>query len=285
MAENTSAGDYVKTPETVPPEKPVEDQLGELKIAAKSKIHDFVDKANQAANDPANKPFDQGKLQRDVDATAQDATNSYTKALTQLGEAFTTLESTGKQIAAQLGTVSGETAAGAQDLNVAAREHAQQRSEDAKQKVQGGQSAVQQGIAKVHGALSAGIAVANEKLQEGGATTATTTTSKDLNTQSSPTTTLLQSLGNVITSTAQSVREAFVTPSPTANTSHGTTPTSTNLPVTHPPAQSVSESLGQTAAALRDAVKETWSSPAQTGTPVTATSNKSLPGGGATDTE
>jgi len=282
MAENTSTGDYVKAPETVPPQVPVEDQLGQLKIAAKGKIHEFVDKANQTANDPANKPSDGGKLQRDVDATAQDATNSYTKALTQLGEAFTTLESTGKQIAGQLGTAGGETAAGAQGLNVAAREHAQQHSQDAKQKVQGGQSALQQGISKVHEALSSGIAVANEKLQEGGATATTTTTtaSKDLNTQSP--TTLFQSLGNVITSTAQSVKDAFVTPSPTANTSHAT-PTSTNLPVTHPPAQSVSESLGQTAAALRDAVKSTWSSPAQTGTPVKDTSNKTLPGGSATE--
>lgn len=280
MAENPSSGDYVKAPETVPPEVPVEDQLGQLKIAAKGKIHEFVDKANQAANDPANKPSDGGKLQRDVDATAQDAANSYTKALTQLGEAFTTLESTGKQIAGQLGTASGETAAGAQGLNVAAREQAQQRSEDTKQKVQGGQSALQQGISKVHDALSSGIAVANEKLQEGGATNTTTTASKDLNTQTP--TTLLQSLGNVITSTAQSMKDAFVTPSPTANASHAT-PTSTNLPVTHTPAQSVSESLGQTAAALPDAVKSTWSSPAQTGTPVKDTSNKTLPGGSATE--
>jgi hypothetical protein len=224
--------EYVKAPEAVQPDAPVEDQLSELKIAAKGKINEFVDKATvqyeQAANDPANKASTE-KLKRDVDATAQDAATSYTKALNQLGEAFHKMESTGKQ-------ATTETATSAQQ----------------------GQSALQEGITKVHDAISEGAAVTNQKLQE----TSNSSTPRGFGfggpAHHEPG--LFESLGNAISSTAQSVKDAFVAPSPTAHQSHST-PTSTNLPVTHYPAQSVSESLGQTAAALRDAIKNTWAPP------------------------
>lgn len=256
---SATGGDYVKAPESVQPKLPVEDQLSQLKIAAKGKISEFVDNANQAANDPSNKAPD-AKLKQDTDATAQDAANSYTTALSQLGEAFHLVESTGKQAAAQLGVAGDQTAASAQELKGAAREQAQQKSAETKLQVQGGQSALQQGIAKVHDALSEGAAVANQKLQEGSQPSAAVGSQPRGYAQSGDAhaPTLFESLGNAITQTAQSVKDAFVTPSPTANQSHAT-PTTTNAPVTHPPAQSVSESLGQTAAALRDAIKSTWS--------------------------
>ncbi|KAG0575660.1 hypothetical protein KC19_5G021300 [Ceratodon purpureus] len=260
-----TGGEYVKAPEAVQSEVPVEDQLNQLKIAAKGKINEFVDKANvqyeQAANDPSNKASDE-KLKQDVDATAQDAANSYTKALNQLGDAFHMVESTGKQAAQQLGVATNQTATSAQELKGAAREQALQKSEETKQQVQSGQSALQQGIAKVHDALAEGAAVTNQKLQEGSHPSNTVTSEPRgfVHSGDAHAPTLFESLGNVITHTAQSVKDAFVTPSPTANQNHAT-PTSTNMPVTHPPAQSVSESLGQTAAALRDAIKSTWSAP------------------------
>lgn len=171
------------------------------------------------------------------------------------------VESTGKQAAQQLGVATDQTAASAQELKGAAREQAQQKSEETKLQVQSGQSALQQGIAKVHDALTEGAAVTNQKLQEGSHTSTTVSEPRGLvHSGEAHAPTLFESLGNVITQTAQSVKDAFVTHSPTANQNHAT-PTSTNMPVTHPPAQSVSESLGQTAAALRDAIKSTWSSP------------------------
>lgn len=284
MAENTSTGDYVPAPESVQHGKPLQEQLSQLKIAVEGKIHEFVGKANQAVNDPANKEM----IRRDLDATAQDAVNSYTKALTQVGEAFHTLESIGTQVARQLGIASNETDTGDQELTGAEKEQAQQRREEAKRKLRSGQSALQQGISKVHDAISAGIAVANQKLREGSHPTTTTTDSKALHTTGTEAPTLLRSLENVISQTAQSVKDAFITPSPTANTSHAT-PISTNLPVTHPPAQSVSESIGQTAAVQRDGIKNTWSSPgeyphAETTNPtpgVDTTAHKALPGDSA----
>lgn len=171
------------------------------------------------------------------------------------------VESAGKQGAHQLGVASDQTAANAQELTGAAREQAQQRSEETKLQVQSGQSALQQGIAKVHDAVSAGAAVANQKLQEGSNPTPTGSEPRGyVHSGDAQAPTLFQSFANVISQTAQSVKDAFVTPSPTANQSH-VTPVSTNLPVTHPPAQSVSESIGQTAASLTDAIKSTWSSP------------------------
>ena len=212
------------------------------------------------------------KLNQDVNATAQDAANSYTKALNQLGEAFHMVESTGKQAAQQLGVATDQTAASAKELQGAARQQAQQKSAEAKLQAQSGQSALQQGIAKVHDALAEGAAVANQKLQEGSNPNPSVTQPRGTDAHAP---TLFESLGNVITQTAMSVKDAFVTPSPTANQSHAT-PTSTDMPVTQPPPQSISESLGQTAAALRDAITSTWSSPTPAN-PAQSTPPKDVP--------
>lgn len=257
------AGDYVQPPQ---PQVPVEDKLHNLKIAAEGKVNEFVDKANinynNAANNPANKASDE-RLKQDVDTTAQHAATSYTQALNQLGEAFNYVEATGQKAAQQLGLATNQTAANAQEVSGAAREHAQQRTEETKAQLHDGKSALQQGINKVHDALSEGAAVTTQKLQEGAhnhptGPSTTVNEPKAFHSGETQSPSMLQSLGNVISQTAQSVKQAFVTPSPTATQPHAT-PTSTNLPVTHPPAQTTAESFGQTAAALKDTIKSAWS--------------------------
>lgn len=84
-------------------------------------------------------------MKQDVNTTAQDATHSYNTALQQLGEAFHTAEVSGKQIAQQMGVARDQAAVGVQDATTAARQQAQQKSQDAQLHAQGGKSALQQG--------------------------------------------------------------------------------------------------------------------------------------------
>lgn len=85
------------------------------------------------------------QVKQDVNTTAQDATHSYNTALQQLGEAFHTAEVSGKQIAQQMGVARDQAAVGVQDATTAARQQAQQKSQDAQLHAQGGKSALQQG--------------------------------------------------------------------------------------------------------------------------------------------
>jgi len=268
--QNAGTGSYVEAPENVQPQQPIDEQLSQLKIAARDKINTLVDSSKQqfdsARNDPTNRQAGE-QLKQDVNTTAQDATHSYNTALQQLGEAFRTAEVSGQQIAQQMGVARDQAAVGVQDATTAARQQAQQKSQDAQLHAQGGKSALQQGISTVQEALSKGAAAVNQTLQ--GAHSADTTTAvapttteneaKALHAGQDPT--LLQSVTAFVSKTALSVKDALVgksAPSPTANSSTST-PTTTNHTVTHPPAQTITESVGQTATALKDTIKETLS--------------------------
>jgi len=269
--QNAGTGSYVQTPENVQPQQPIDEQLSQLKIAARDKINELVDSSKQqfdsARNDPTNRQAGE-QVKQDVNTTAQDATHSYNTALQQLGEAFHTAEVSGKQIAQQMGVARDQAAVGVQDATTAARQQAQQKSQDAQLHAQGGKSVLQQGISTVQEALSKGAAAVNQTLQQGAHSADTTTAAAPTTTENEARAlhagqdpTLLQSVTAFVSKTALSVKDALVgksAPSPTANSSTST-PTTTNHTVTHPPAQTITESVGQTATALKDTIKETLS--------------------------
>lgn len=247
---------YHQTPESV---QPLEEKLGQLKVAAQGKLESAADSANQSLKKAQTAA--ENKHEATKQGLSPASQEQYNSALQQLGKAYQTAQNTGNQVAQQLGLAHDQVRSGVHDLRGVARQEAEQRSRDAQGHVQEGKGALQQGIDTVQDALRQGTAVATQRLQQVTTTapqqpTATKTSQTNQpNAQEPESSSLLQSVTAVISQTAVSVKEALVGKSTTG----GDQSTITD-PASHEAAGStktVSSSIVDAVTAVANAVKET----------------------------
>jgi hypothetical protein len=192
----------------------------------------------------------------------------YNSARKQLGEAYQTAQNTGSQVAQQLGLANKQVSEGVHDLRGAARQEAEQHSNEVEGHVQQGKGALQQGIATVQDALRQGTAVATDKLQQQDSSHKNQANPEQ---QQPPPNTLLQSITAVVSQTASSVKEALVGKKSTPTTDEGAQSTAaSHEDVGQDGAQAtkpVSSSIADATTAVINAVKGTVA-PAATDHPV-----------------
>ncbi|CAK9859534.1 unnamed protein product [Sphagnum jensenii] len=243
-----------KAPEPV--QQPLEEKLGQLKVAAQGKLGSVAGEAKESldkAQLAAHKRHEEAK--QELSPAGQEQYNSARK---QLGEAYQTAQNTGSQVAQQLGLANKQVSEGVHDLRGAARQEAEQQSNEVEGHVQQGKGALQQGIATVQDAFRQGTAVATDKLQQKDPSHKIQANSEQ---QQPPPNTLLQSITAVVSQTASSVKEALVGKNSTPTTDEGAQSTAaSHEDVGQDGAQAtkpVSSSIADAMTAVTNAVKWT----------------------------
>jgi len=243
------------------PVQPLEEKLGQLKVAAQGKLESIADSANQSLKKA------QTTAENKHEATKQELSpasqEQYNSALQQLGKAYQTAQDTGNQVAQQLGLAHNQVRSGVHDLRGVARQEAEQRSHDAQEHVQEGKGALQQGIDTVQDALRQGTAVATQRLQQFTTTApqqptaSKTSQTNQANAQEPQSSSLLQSVTAVISQTAVSVKEALVGKSTTGGDQSTITDPASHEAAGSQSTKPVSSSIVDAVTAVTNAVKET----------------------------
>jgi vacuolar-type H+-ATPase subunit H len=255
-----------KAPEPV--QQPLEEKLGQLKVTAQGKLGSVADEAKQSLDNAQRAAQNRHeKAKQELSPAGQEQYNSARK---QLGEAYQTAQNTGSQVAQQLGLANKQVSEGVHDLRGAARQEAEQHSNEVEGHVQQGKGALQQGIGTVQDALRQGTAVATDKLQQQDPSHKIQANSEQQQ-QHPPPNTLLQSFTAVVSQTASSVKEALVGKKSTPTTDEGAQSTAaSHEDVGQDGAQAtkpVSSSIADATTAVINAVKWTVA-PAATDHPV-----------------